>query len=264
VKTGFKVSIAGLCILSVILLGVYISGKFTKNDTPTTQTYRSMAMASLKMSDEERESYFKEWGAPRKDCYLSAEEASKALPFTLKLPNTKITGKLQGIYVDRTPNSEERQAFVRFEGGFKNVYMRVTKDPIKPDFEALVAQKVQDMKEGIACNDKPPKVMDLNGIPAWTIEPGYNIIGDQKFPRPGVVVWWDSGVTYTLYGTRGEKGTSLERLMEIARSVLGNNVQVGETSPLEPSQITGVQIDKEDNPNDLSGGDKKGLIEYEK
>jgi len=225
-KTCLKVLAAGLCIVGIVLLGVYISGKFPKSDTPTPQKVSDLSSVFLQMSDEDLEVWFKKWSAPRKDCYLSAEEASMALPFKLKLPDPKLTGKLKGIYVDKEPNIEEREAFVRFEGGFKNVNMRVAKDPVKPDFEALVAQNVQDMKAGIAHNDKPPQVRDLNGIPALTREPGYNVVGDQKYPYSGSVVWWDNGVSYNLVGTRGENATSLEKLMEIARSVLENDAPV--------------------------------------
>ena len=86
-------------------------------------------------------------------------------------------------------------------------------NPAQPDFVGHVDELRAEIKSGIGKADKLPSLIDIDGIPAFAAEPGYNDIFGDKVPRPGVLEWWKDGVAYSLFGTRGPEGTSLEQLI---------------------------------------------------
>ncbi|MEW6448729.1 MAG: hypothetical protein AB1426_11725 [Bacillota bacterium] len=83
----------------------------------------------------------------------------------------------------------------------------------------MLKQEEEDCKSGVVKTDKPPQYITVNGLPGWGGEPGYDVLDDEKTPRPGGVTWWDNGLLYTITGIRGENGTSLDALLKIANSM---------------------------------------------
>jgi len=254
----FKVFIAGLCIMVLISTGLYLSDKSTGK--PNTQFIPSKTMLTIQMSDSERQKFFEKSKALLSEYYTSADDASRnGLPFALKVPSETVA-KVQNIYVDRPGNPQDRRALILFDGGINGIQLTAVKESKQPDFEALVKSQIADMKAGILFNDMAPKVMDLDGTSAWTIEPGFNVIGEQKSPRPGVVEWWDNGVLYTIYGTRGPGGTKVSELLAIARSTKASTVDSNNHASAETLQALTPKP-----PAAISDQDDKklGTIEFE-
>ncbi len=170
------------------------------------------------LSDEEIKDLFEKW-ASEQYRFSTAEEASEFLPFDLKIPKSKATEKLAGIYVTKNEDKYERWAYIVYEPPAIGIYVEVKYPPNKPDFAAEVKQMEEDKKAGISKGDQPWVLVTVHGLEGIGCEPGYNLIHGQKYPRPGFVSWWDNGVLYTIFGTRGENGTSLDTLIGIAESM---------------------------------------------
>lgn len=214
---NIKFLIIGLIITTTASVGYY----WTKHHASTQQAkiYSTQAANMLAMPDQERQMLFDNMASSRMS-FPTAEEASRNLPFAFKIPDEKLTGKPTRFYVSKNDNIKDRLLFVHYTSGVNGIVFSAILEPTKPDFTEHVNRLTEEIHSGITFGDKVPKLIDINGLPAFAAEPGYNLIEGDKIPRFGIVEWWDNGVVYTIYGTRGPEGTSLEDLTEIARSVI--------------------------------------------
>lgn len=207
------VSIAGLCFY-------YLREPHVEADYQVVagQGKSGAVMMMLQLSDEERREAFKSW-AKNQYFFLSEAEASKMLPFKLKLPKSAFCGELKGIYVSKETMPEERTVKVFYQDEVNGISLRATWLPKRPNYEENLKKDEELFKSGVYKSDKPFVAVRINGLQGFGVEPGYNLIEGEKIPRPGFISWWDHGVCYELYGTKGEKGTSLQQLLEIAESM---------------------------------------------
>lgn len=84
----------------------------------------------------------------------------------------------------------------------------------KPDYASEIRESRKEFERGVYKADKLPVLIKVNEQEALGVEPGYNVIHSlEKEPRPGVVVWYDNGIEYHLYGP-----LSLRELITIAES----------------------------------------------
>jgi hypothetical protein len=173
-------------------------------------------MSPLTFSDDVKQQLFQKW-ADRQESFATKDAAKASLPYSIKLPTENIAD-IHSIYITKDADPSNREIYVYYNGGVSGVHLYISKKPNKPDFQESVNHITADMKAGIAKNDVAPKIINLNGNDAWAIEPGNNIVDGIKYPRPGVLLWWDNGVLYDLYGTPGISGTSLSELIQIAES----------------------------------------------
>ena len=204
------------------------------------------AMRMITMSRKERIEFFADW-ANRQERVASISDAVAKAPFQFEKPNLeKLAQKDQAlvamlsvpraVFLQRRSDdatNQEREVWIYYAGTPEEK----TDEPIdpqyslsidiflqaeKPDFQEDVAKNNKQREEGISKADKPHVLVDINGNEGAGIEPGYNDIGygeDPKVSRRGTIVWWDSGVFYSMAGTAGPDGTSLDQMLQIARSM---------------------------------------------
>lgn len=217
-KNARTVSLISFCVLVLIAVPC-IFAVLTRGDSQNKDTQvQGVGTFAPNMSDEERRELFKSW-AKEQDFFPSATEANEALPFKLRLPKSDLCGELKGIYLTKAERPEDREIYVYYGDEVNGIRIEVQKEPNPPDVEGFLKQEEEFFRLGVLKADKPPQHITVNGLPGWGGEPGYNVIDNEKAPRPGVVSWWDSGLRYTIYGTRGENGTSLDALLKIANSM---------------------------------------------
>ncbi len=214
-KKFTKILAVSICILALVAIPSYFIINKTNSLNKDSKTYGARY---IEMSDEERREVFNNW-KKEMEFYPSASEANKVLPFKLKLPKGEMTKDLKGIYVARGNIPEELKVNVIYNDEINGIYLKVWVNPIPPDNEQFVKAEEEYFKSGVSKADKTFKLIEVHGITGTGIEPGYNIIDGNKYPRPGSVAWWDNGVYYNLFGTTGENGTSLDQLLKIADSM---------------------------------------------
>ena len=210
----------------VAVLGLSITLYFTiaqRNlpEAPEGVGPLSQAAKYVMLSDAERRQLFEQW-AREQLFFTSAEEASKQLPFELRLPKSPKVGKLSAIYVTRDKNPEEREVCVVFDEPYEGILLQAHYLATKPDYKFWVRHEEELHKIASSKPDRVGQVVNIHGLEGEGNEPGYNIIRGEKYekyPRPGYVSWWDNGVVYKIFGTPGKNGTSLATLLEIAESM---------------------------------------------
>lgn len=158
------------------------------------------------------------WKSMR-NSFSSADDASKELTFTLKMSKSNAVGKLFGIFTAK--GSDDRAEILYYDPANGMNGISITAEKLKQPYDpqAWVDQMILWKQKGWSKGDSVPYLVDVNGVPGNGLEPGYNLIAGGKEPRPGSVSWEDNGVLYTVYGTPGEQGTSVNDLLEIARSM---------------------------------------------
>lgn len=163
---------------------------------------------------------FKHW-AIMQDRFDSAAKARGSLTFDLRTPDPSLVPSPTLIYVGRGKKSG-RLATVIFGDPAEGFVLNAIRSKTKPDFAADVQRSIDDKASGIYKADAVWQLVTIAGIDAIGIEPGTN--DGPRVPararlRPGVVSWFDHGVHYVLYGTRGPQGTPLKELLAIASSM---------------------------------------------
>jgi len=202
-----------------------------------------------------RQHEFKDWVNREAQVFSSPQEAIKILPADMKSvfrypdmdllrqtsPKTAAAiNNLIGIYViglkptkTDAPSEVGREILMFFNDGLKKpapdmvddhetIYVTMTMvGPDDPGFDAgsYAAGIKKDIEKGENRADKFPATADINGATGYGIDPGYNVIGGDKYPRMGFVSWRNNGAHFKIYGTKDENGTSLKMLLEIARSM---------------------------------------------
>lgn len=191
----------------------------TKAPVSTPRAEENTAVASLAALQAKM---FEEWAATQRR-FTSRTRAQAQLPFALKMPDSSLVPSPTVFYVRpgskrlRTPT----QATVMFgEQRLDTVYFIANRSKVKLDLKAQVSQFEDDYKTGVSKSDRVWQLVDVSGNEAMAIEPGINT-GARADHRmaPGVVYWWDGGVHYVLYGTKGPDGTPLAELVQIAESM---------------------------------------------
>lgn len=223
-----KLKLIVFSLIGFILIGLSLSTcyfVFLKEAKPKEGVYISSAAKMVSMTREERLEWRKRW-AKDQFKFLSEVEASKYLAFELKLPKSPNAGKLIGIYVSKDDDLKARTANIFYNDLADGIEILAELLPEKLNCEEWLLQEKEwmiqqekDIRAGVSKADKSPVLMFVNGFEGLGAEPGYNIIRGEKYPRPGFITWCDDGVTYRIFGTRGESGTSLEILIEIAESM---------------------------------------------
>ena len=217
-RLRFIIPISLVAVLGVSVALYYAIAQRDLPEAPQGVGPLSQAAKYVMLSDAERRQLFEQW-ARKQLFFTSAEEASKHLPFELKLPKSPKVGKLSAIYVTRDENPEEREVCVVFDEPYKGIILEADYLFEKPDFKADVMQAEEYQRTLRNKPDRACVLIEVNGLEGTGNEPGYNIIHGKKYPRPGYVEWWDDGVDYRIYGTPGKNGTSLATLLEIAESM---------------------------------------------
>jgi len=210
-RLGFLIVSAFVLMFSVSL--VWNNAVITKQHStqPNTSQHTSPGL-SLPLTSSQ---IFEDW-AKRQESFTNTEALRKAFPHTVKLPTT--SGVFNQVYLSRG-NSPKDTAIHMFDAnGATGIQLHIFQSDTKPDFQAWVNQIIKEKEEGIDKADKLPTIINFNGSDALAIEPGYNLVFNEKQPRPGVLSWSDNGILYELYGTFGESGTSVDQLIQIANS----------------------------------------------
>lgn len=222
-NTSIKVLTVCLLLFTATTVGYYVQSD-KQSDVKPPKIYSTETSHFIAMSDQERQITFDNT-ADFRWSYKNAEEAGKNLPFQFKMPDVTLTGRPTAFYVTKNDNYYDRLLLIHYENGVNGIALSAIWDPAQPDFAGHVNELRAEITAGISHADKLPSLIDLDCSPAFAIEPGYNNIEGDNILRGGVVEWWNDGVTYSLFGTRGPKGTRLDELTAIARS-LNNSTEV--------------------------------------
>lgn len=202
-------------VLLVLLIPIYYSSKSDQIQGEKTKTAApSPGMLTLPRSPEDEERHFQEW-LTKQESYSTEAEALQSLPFQARFPHSDVCGQPTGIYYSK--NSDQVTVFYgdRFDG----IYLKARQWINTPDFQALVKESAENSKDGTLKADQTLELINVAGFSGMGVGSGYNIVFEEKTPRPGSVEWWDNGVLYTILGTGGENGTSLEDLIKMAESI---------------------------------------------
>jgi len=262
-KKSIKVIVVGLLLITATTVGYYVQSD-KKSDAKQSKTYSTEAANMLTLPDQLRQEIFDK-DASLRWSYTNAEEAGKNLPFQFRLPSELLTGKPTAFYVSKEDKNRDRSLWVHYANGINGMTLSANMSLAQPDFAGHVDELRAEIKSGINRADKLPSLIDIEGIPAFAIEPGYNEIEGDNIPRPGVLQWWKDGVEYSLFGTRGPEGTSLEQLIEIAKSLNNSDKVILPGIKLSPDELKEKVIEPNANePEDDMDKDKQGKIEYER
>jgi len=204
---SIKVILVAVLFFTATAFGYYVQSN-KQSDAQQPKMYSTATANMLALPDIEQQRIFDDFVAPFKWSYTNPEEAGKKLAFQFKLPSESLTGKPTAYYVSKNDKYSNRSLLVHYANGINGLTLSAILDPTQPDFAGHVNELREEINSGINYADKLPSLIDLDGIPAFAIEPGYNNIDGDKIPRPGVLDWWQDGVTYSLFGTRGPEGTS--------------------------------------------------------
>ncbi|PKM44561.1 MAG: hypothetical protein CVV03_07660 [Firmicutes bacterium HGW-Firmicutes-8] len=226
-KNFIKILVVGLCAFAVTVTAYSFNySNYRNGENPkkaainsTYQNSESLKQGGMKvrlLEGEAEKQYLDSW-KQNQDVFPSVDEINKALPFKIKLPKVNITGQ-PTIYASKNKEPDKVTITVFYRGGLNNLHMVIFKTAEVIDYYQTVKEMEDDIKNDICKVDQPPKVVSVNGMTGWGIEPGYNIVNGEKSPRPGFVSWSDNMIQYTIYGTPGEKGHSLEQLLKMASS----------------------------------------------
>lgn len=222
----------------------------------STQTANMLMLA---MSDETRQKEFDNRAYSRWE-FETAEEANAKLPFAFSIPDDALTGKPTLIYVTKA-EPYDRQLCILYAGGINGINFRAILEPNKPDFRAHVDQWENDMEAGVCKLDKAPKLIDIGDYEAFAVEPGFNNIEGDKIPRIGVVQWWENDVFYSIYGTRGPSGTSVNEMTKIAQSVINSKTLIAAGIQLSPQDLERF-VNSQTQPEEMNN-EKTEQQEYE-
>ncbi len=241
-KRRIGISALGLAVVATILFG----GASYYNQLQEPQN-GGLMLGNFNPPESQRRQEFKQW-QNGKEKHSSIKSAKDNLPSNLasaKLPDLKklrgksskiaaATEEVIGVYLLTTSDdtaSTDRELLAYFapkksqkdkDDGIdpqQAVSLEVLADSIGLDIDAYMAQEAEAVEEGASKADTPVVRIDVNGNPGIGYEPGYNVFGETKIPRGGSVSWWDNGLTYTVGGSEGPDGTSLETLLEIAEEI---------------------------------------------
>lgn len=182
----------------------------------------------------------------------TVEEAGSLLPFAFSVPDPTLIGDATLIYVTKG-EPYYRELGIHYTDGINGIRFNAVLEPNEPDFGGHVSELKDEIEAGINKADKIPTLINIEGYQAFAIEPGFNLIDGDKVPRIGVVEWWKDGVLYNLYGASGPDGTSLEELINIAKSVINNKTIIPaglQLSPQDYPQAVEPQIQPEDMDNE--------------
>jgi len=210
-RLGFLIASAFVLISSVSL--VWNNTVITKQHStqPNTSQHTSSGL-SLPVNQSQ---ILKDW-AKRQESFTNTEALRKAFPHTVKIPTT--SSVFTQVYLTRGDSPENTEIHMFDANGATGIQLHIYQFDGKPKFQEWVNQEIKEKEEGIYKADKLPTIINFNGSDALAIEPGYNLVFNEKQPRPGVLSWWDNGIIYELYGTFGESGTSVDQLIQIANS----------------------------------------------
>ncbi|ACV63556.1 hypothetical protein Dtox_2788 [Desulfofarcimen acetoxidans DSM 771] len=263
VSIVIKVILLGLLLITTTTVGYYVQSD-KKSDVKQAKTYSTETANMLAMPDQERQKVFDNTASFRWS-YTNAEEAGKNLPFQFKMPSESLTGKPTAFYVTKNDKYSDRLLLVHYANGVNGITLSAILDPAQPDFADHVNKLKAEINSGINHADKLPSLIDIDGISAFAIETGYNNIEGDKVPRSGVFEWWKDGVTYSLLGTRGPEGTSLDQLIAIAKSLNNSKKVILPGIIMSPSELNSKKViePKNNEPQvDMEKG-KQGKTEYE-
>ncbi|MGE5397628.1 MAG: hypothetical protein ACM3MK_08885 [Chitinophagales bacterium] len=223
INRSIKIIITVLLIGTVSTLGYLLHNHQISSDKQS-KSYSSAAAYLLSLPDDEQQKMFDE-DIDSRWSFSNAEEASQELPFKFKMPDEKLTGKPSYVFIPKNQITKDRKFYVHYENGVNGLKFEAHQRASQPDYAANIEQIEIDIKNGVHRGaDKMPTIIDRKGCQYYAIEPGYNIIGGDKIPRPGYLLWWQDGISYELYGTKGPDGTSIDGLIAIAESVNNSNV----------------------------------------
>lgn len=208
-----------LGILGTISVIVFAGFFISANNNAKREKYTTLSSANLTGNEAHS---FLNWGLLSDDERMSllADSCDKvddtekaARDFRgFKLPRNNLGRKLLGIYVQR----ETKQVTVLYDNGlYINEWRKDSLNNAPPDYEKEVKQAKRDKDDGILKSDSLPTLISVNGKKGIGCEPGYNVIDDEKHPRPGFAAWDDNGSTYEVYGY----GISLNDLLTVAESI---------------------------------------------
>lgn len=208
--------------LALLLLAMSFFSAFTflnhklSNQGAVTKSFSSKFVT---MSPEEKKKTFGEFNS-NKLFFSTIEAASNEVGFSIKEPaHFKLKGKLKGVFVTSDEKKEEREVYLIYNELSNPLTVLERKASPFLDYEALYKEMLEWKEKGYAKNDANPQLIKIRGLKALAIQPGYNLINGEKFPRPGLVDFVKGGVQYVVVGQTGEELTSLNELIEIAESL---------------------------------------------
>lgn len=206
-------------LLVTLLANLAYNGQ-QKPDSTSKPKVLGAAIKMLPMDEASRRERFQQNFKQSMFSFSTPEEANQELSFKLKYPKLEKLGKPAGVYVSKFGVKEERDAYIYYGDAPLGIQIVAKKYPKKIDFAAWATEADKYKKEGVLKADSTPFLVKVNGYQGYAGEPGYNVVGDDKSPRPGYVSWQeDNGVVYTVYGTYGPNGTPVKELLEIANSL---------------------------------------------
>ncbi len=232
-----KILYASASILIVfsllVLVYVYANGLHsTTQDAAKSRKNAAVVANSIgakhyKLSpDQQREKFEELLTSPDFLHFDSLEEASPELPFELHDPKYPgLQGKSVTVLITSDERKEDRAVSIYYGDPvnpvlFVSASRALVKDP-NAFYDGLLEQYRTDKEKGYLKSDSLPRMINVKGHKGLGSQPGYNLIGNAREPRPGFVSFMADGVLYKVFGTTGENGTGLEELMNIAESLFG-------------------------------------------
>lgn len=216
--------VAGFLTVLGLLAATYLY--YQNISIPSNQggvVVNSAAAKFLKMTPEQRREMFEQVSRD-KFRFDSVEQASSALAFKLKEPKyPALQSKRVAILVNKDEVKENREAHIYYGDPGNPIAVWAGRLPPKenPDefYDKDLEQFRSDKEKGYLKSDAILRIVYINGHKGIGIEPGYNLIGGEKVPRPGVVDFMVDGIRYVIAGTTGENATTLDELIKIAESI---------------------------------------------
>lgn len=144
----------------------------------------------------------------------SDSELSRIFP-QIRLPKQTFGKKVLGRFLYGDPDEEGSFVTVLYEGG---MYFSATKKNIKPDYKTEIEELRAAYKRGELKSDSIPEPITIKGREGFFGKAGYNIVHGVKEPRPAVIVFYDSGIQYELYGPP-DNSLSLDDLIKVCESM---------------------------------------------
>lgn len=187
----------------IAFLGV---GIIWMKDSIDKEFRRTRGSAHTYSSSEENEMFRMREIAERAKKLSTLSEAFELFP-QAKFPKNTLGRKLEAIYFfdEGTLNIdyENRLRIAEYKGDPREV-------------EESYKQFKKFKENGWLKSDSVPGLVEVSGIKALGVDPGYNIFDDGgKDPRSGFVTWCDGGTNYNIY----DPSMSLEELLVVANSM---------------------------------------------
>jgi hypothetical protein len=229
-KKTLYISAGLLTVLFLLAFAYLLRGNLNPGSSLDSKLTSGARFMHFTMSPEAKRQHFESLlRSPDLFHFNSFEKAQAELSFKLFEPkHPLLKGKRVTIFITKDEKKEDREVRIFYGDPANPIGIKVGKllatdswfkDP-NGYFDKYIEKARREKEKGYSKADALPQIVYIGGHKGVGIEPGYNILGNDKEPRPGVVNFIVDGIYYKVIGTVGENATTLEELIEIAESML--------------------------------------------